>query len=322
MSNFHRRVYKRRFNDGTPLVSCILTTYNRESLLSRALNSIINQSYKKLQIIIVDDGSTDRTAEVVMSYSEERIIYVRHVKNLGLAKSRNTGMQYSAGEYVTFLDDDDEWAEKKIEKQLECFETSSCMNLGMVSCGIRRIKSGVPQEFKESLWGDLSNKIIIDQPLVGNGSCVMVTKKACDDVGLIDERIKRGIDGFLFFKIAQNYQIDYCEDILVNYYEDGFDRITTFQSEKQIHEALDSDAVLFSYVNNHLNKKRRLKNRFFLRQCLYCIALNRYSDALGFFIQSLPWAIFDRKIILIVGYLMFPVTFSGVYRKRIGLKFD
>ena len=310
-------IYDRQVYNNTPLVSCILTTYNREALFVRALNSIINQTYKNLQIIIVDDNSIDRTAEIALSFSDTRLLYIKHEMNFGLAKSRNTGMRYSRGEYICFLDDDDEWDKRKIERQLECFQESNCINLGMVTCGIRRIKHGVSREFKESLRGDLSQKIIIDQPLVGNGSCVMIKKSVCYDVGEIDERIKRGIDGFHFFKIAQRYQIDYCEDVLVNYYEDGQDRITRFQTKEKIQEAIDSETVKHSHVNVQLNKNRRLKNRFYFRQCLYCIALDKYRDALRLFIKSLPWAIFDRRIIYVVSYTLFPAFISSVYRKKL-----
>ena len=102
-----------------PLVSVVIPTYNRADLIDRAINSVIEQSYKNLEIIVVDDNSQDKTAEVVNSLGDNRIHYYYHNTNLGGSAARNTGVNKSQGKYIAFLDSDDVWLPHKLENQLE-----------------------------------------------------------------------------------------------------------------------------------------------------------------------------------------------------------
>lgn len=106
-----------------PLVSIVIATYKRRKRLSRALSSLVDQSYKNLEIIIVDDNANEEwnlnVNEVLNSFKNENIIYIKNNKNLGSAKSRNIGISQSNGSYVTFLDDDDIYLNLKIERQLK-----------------------------------------------------------------------------------------------------------------------------------------------------------------------------------------------------------
>ncbi len=101
-----------------PLVSVIVPTYNRADLISYTLDSAIKQSYKNLEIIVIDDGSVDNTEEVVKAIGDPRICYICHPSNRGGSAARNTGIEVARGEYIAFLDSDDLWAPEKIELQL------------------------------------------------------------------------------------------------------------------------------------------------------------------------------------------------------------
>ena len=192
-----------------PLVTCILTTYNRSSLLPRSVKSVLTQDYINIELIIVDDFSSDSTREYVSLLNDRRVRYYRHPENLGLAASRNTGLRASKGSYICFLDDDDEWLPNKISLQLNVFNTSELPCLGVVSCGIRRINGTSSSEFRETLRGNLLEKMAINQPLVGNGSCVMITREAFTKVGFFDTRYKRGIDGFYYTRLARYFLFDF-----------------------------------------------------------------------------------------------------------------
>ncbi|PJM76389.1 glycosyltransferase family 2 protein [Bifidobacterium felsineum] len=100
-----------------PKVSIIIPTYNRESTLKRSINSILNQTYKSFELIIVDDGSTDKTKEVVNSFNDGRIIYL-YQQNKGACAARNYGISIARGKYIAFQDSDDEWLPNKLEMQL------------------------------------------------------------------------------------------------------------------------------------------------------------------------------------------------------------
>jgi glycosyltransferase involved in cell wall biosynthesis len=102
-----------------PLVSCIIPTYNRAHIVGRAIQSVLNQTYKNIEVIVVDDGSQDNTQEVVLSIKDERVRYIRLHRNFGAAFARNIGIANARGEFVAFLDSDDYFLPEKIEKQVE-----------------------------------------------------------------------------------------------------------------------------------------------------------------------------------------------------------
>lgn len=107
-------------HDHSPLVSIILCTYNRAHLVARAIASVLTQSYRNWELIIIDDGSVDDTAQVVMPVvkSDPRIMYFYHA-NTGLARSRNIGITLASGKYTTFLDSDDEYRDNHLSVRIE-----------------------------------------------------------------------------------------------------------------------------------------------------------------------------------------------------------
>jgi len=101
-----------------PLISVIVPTYNRARLLKKTLLSILNQTYKSFEIIVVDDGSDDNNLEVCNGLEDNRIRYIRIENSKDIAKVRNTGLKNSLGKYIAFCDDDDIWLSEKLEKQI------------------------------------------------------------------------------------------------------------------------------------------------------------------------------------------------------------
>lgn len=104
------------------LVSVIIPTYNRSDLIKETINSVLNQTHKNFELIIVDDGSTDNTKTVIESFKDNRIKYILQ-KHIGLpATGRNNGINIAKGDYIALLDSDDQWLPKKSEKQSEFME--------------------------------------------------------------------------------------------------------------------------------------------------------------------------------------------------------
>ena len=103
-------------NPQNPLVTVIITAYNTEKYVKQAIESVIGQTYQHLEIIVVDDGSTDQTGTIAQSFGD-KILYVRQ-ENKGESGARNTGVMRATGEYISFLDADDYYVPEKIEKEV------------------------------------------------------------------------------------------------------------------------------------------------------------------------------------------------------------
>src|SRR3989344_2261209 len=132
------------------MVSVIIPTYNRASLLSRAIESVINQTFKDFELIIVDDGSIDNTRDIVEGFRrmDARVKYLRQENSGTPAGPLNTGIKYAKGQYAAFLDDDDEWLPSKLEKQIRLFQISKKPNLGIVGCGCFIIRGDKIKTYK------------------------------------------------------------------------------------------------------------------------------------------------------------------------------
>lgn len=116
-----------------PRVSIIVPTYNRAAYLPRALDSVEAQTFKDWELLLVDDGSTDATAQVIEPYAKrwgDRFVYLKQEKNRGASGARNIGIDHSRGRYIAFLDSDDEFRPRKLERQLSLFKR--CPTLGFV----------------------------------------------------------------------------------------------------------------------------------------------------------------------------------------------
>ena len=111
-----------------PAVSVIIPTYNRAEFLRLAITSVLNQTFQDFEIIVVDDASEDHTHEVMNNLNDKRIKYIRHEVNKRVSAARNTGVLHSSGDYIAFLDDDDEWLPSKLQRQVALLEdsTSTC----------------------------------------------------------------------------------------------------------------------------------------------------------------------------------------------------
>ena len=116
-------------------LSVVIPVYNREGSILRAIDSVRGQTFADFELIVVDDGSTDRTvATIVSGCKEPRLRLLRHATNQGAAAARNTGILNARGEWIAFLDSDDEWAADKLLRQVEALSSAAPMTLACV-CG-------------------------------------------------------------------------------------------------------------------------------------------------------------------------------------------
>ena len=205
-----------------PKVSVIIPTYNRENLIKRSINSLLSQTNQDFEIIIADDASTDNTAEVIKSFQSDKIRYFRLEENSGQCVSRNRAIQMARGEYIGFLDSDDEWLPEKIEKQLSVFETSDDPKLGAVYCGFiekDEIKNQTNIINRDNLRGDIY-KSLLQGFCPSTPTMFLVKKKALEKVKGFDENLPTFVDYDLWLRIAkEGFTFDFVNEPLIVKYE-------------------------------------------------------------------------------------------------------
>ncbi|NQT32168.1 MAG: glycosyltransferase [Candidatus Omnitrophica bacterium] len=209
-------------NHSIPEVSVIISTCNRAHLVGRAIKSVLMQTFRNFELIVVDDASEDNTGEVVKSFQDERIKYVRHGSNEGAPHARNEGIKLAQGEYIAFLDDDDEWMTEKLEKQLNKIKTSPS-KVGVIYSGIEVIEDGESDigikkcpEYK----GDLRNQLL-KRSTVGSVSKVLVKRECFDKAGMFDENLRSCQDWDMWLRISKYYEFDFAPEILVKIHMHG-----------------------------------------------------------------------------------------------------
>jgi glycosyltransferase involved in cell wall biosynthesis len=188
------------------LVSVIIPTYNRENYITKAIDSVLNQSYKNYEIIVVDDGSTDNTKEVLEPYMD-KIKYI-YQDNAGVYTARNVGIHCAKGQWVAFLDSDDQWLPEKLSHQLECMHRTgiqACFTNSVFSDGKQLLERQCPQPEKESV----KEKIITDpfEPFIIGAhplsiQTMLVAKDLLEKTGCFNGRMRIGNDTQLIFNLA------------------------------------------------------------------------------------------------------------------------
>jgi len=204
-----------------PQVSVIIPTFSRAEVLPIAIRSVLNQTFQDLEILIVDDGSSDTTQAVVKSFDDDRIHYIRHPKPRGGAAARNTGIAHSRGEYVAFLDDDDEWNPEKLTRQVEKI-VASPPDVGGVYTGcfvLDRNNDQILGQVVPVEDGDVQEALLAGN-CIGGASSILIRHECLERVGLFDERLASFHEYDLWLRVARHYQFGCIRAPLVKHYLD------------------------------------------------------------------------------------------------------
>ena len=235
------------------LVSVNITTYNRALLLRRCLDSVLEQRYGLMEVVVVDDCSQDETSVVMEEYlkRDTRIKYIRHKTNKGNAQARNTALQQCNGYYVAFMDDDDEWIDPdKLVKQVQIFEESTDPRLGIICSSVKRIdKQGREKVKIEHRPLHLTSHILVRNGIIHN-STVMTKRHIMLEIGGFDIDLPYGIDAEFFrtMIVEYKYDIHFMPDVTTAYHEHDGMRMTT-NSNADIKKTLKANIFI---IRKHL----------------------------------------------------------------------
>lgn len=200
-----------------PIVSVVIPTHNRARLVRRSLRSVLQQTYRDLEVIVIDDGSTDDTQKQIATFlNDARVRYI-YQNNRGLAAARNRGICASQGSYVAFLDDDDLWLPDKLENQVHLLETND--HVSAVHCDFRFVDTNgniLPIRYRRpASRGSIYEDLMFDNVITGSGSGVLVRRQCLTEVGLFDENLGACEDQDLWRRIALVHDFGYIDEVLL-----------------------------------------------------------------------------------------------------------
>jgi glycosyltransferase involved in cell wall biosynthesis len=246
-----------------PTVSVIIPTYNRAGLLREAIQSVLNQTYQDFEIIVVDDGSTDNTEEVMRKVDDDRIIYLKHKQNKGGAAARNTGIKHAKGEYIAFLDSDDLWCLHKLEKQVEILERHE--DISFVYSNIMYIDSNGKFKakgfsLKRFRSGHLYRETLLREVMCGYPQTWLIRKTCFEDIGDFDIEFKTSHDRDMSVRLAKHYKMHGIQEPLTLVRKHFLPRLRGSSSVEQI------EYYWFKFLNKLFNDidrdlSEKLKNK-------------------------------------------------------------
>ncbi|MCK5736725.1 MAG: glycosyltransferase family 2 protein [Spirochaetaceae bacterium] len=211
------------------LISVIIPTFNREGLILRALDSVLTQSFRDFEILVIDDGGSDGTAELVKKRAEEHSsvpVYYKHIPNKGVAAARNYGIRKSSGRWIALLDSDDEWVPEKLEKQLGFLHDNP--GLSLTHTGELWIRNGVrvnPPKSYRKYGGDVFERCL---PVCMIGpSTALFSRDLFEKTGGFNENFPVCEDYDFWLRVTRRYQAGYIDENLTIKYGGHADQLST-----------------------------------------------------------------------------------------------
>lgn len=282
-----------------PLVSVIMPAFNAGKTINESILSVINQTYKNWELIVVNDGSQDNTSEIVKKFKNENILLIEQT-NKGVSNARNVGIHNSKGEYIAFLDADDLWVSSKLEKSLIEFDSSSC---DLIYSRIKIFKNNINDAssfiYRELIVerDDYYRLLIYDyMPTL----TVVVKKSVLEKIGYFDELLNGTEDWDLWIRITKEHKIKFIQEELAYYrnHESGLSK----QSDKQL---LEEFKVIKKHVLSNISLPKSVKNKLLWvwnkKKLSNCFKKKKYFSALKLYfimIFLIPFSLLNFKVVL------------------------
>lgn len=267
-----------------PTVSVVVPTYNRSSRLEPTLRSALEQESIDVEVIVVDDASTDDTRDVVESFEDSRLRYRRHETNRGGSAARNTGIEIATGEYIAFLDDDDVWAPRKLRKQVDYLEQKPD-DWVAAYCDFRVVSrsDGVPTRLRDWIgkrWSDrdararpeggeeLIPTVLTGELPLGGSSTLLVERDVVKDIGGFDPAFPRHQDWEFVVRVLRAGQLAYVDEPLVEKRPSG---------SPSVERVAEGKRLLFKKYNDEIRTAER-DDRDIVGTHRFVLAKHYYMD--------------------------------------------
>ncbi|OFU49969.1 glycosyltransferase family 2 protein [Aerococcus sp. HMSC10H05] len=301
-----------------PKVSIIIPTFGRSDRITRAIDSALNQSYNNIEVIVVDDNdpkSIDRlkTEENVSKYLKNpKFKYFQHKKNLNGAVARNTGIKHSEGDYITFLDDDDEYYNDKVMQQVNALSNLD-FSWGMCYTGYKKIDQfGKIQVSAEKAEGFLPVQSLSKNLFMGSGSNFMIRKEIIDEVNGFDETFQRNQDLEFMSRILLKYKIKYVNYMGILIHNEIREKKYTYNETKAINLNYKKrfSKIIAQLSSDDQNKVWLILSLIDLRAAL---SFKEFGDAISIYRNS------KLNFIVLIKYFYY-ILYRAVTKKSFGFK--
>jgi len=294
-----------------PKISAIITTLNRAEFFRRAIESVLNQTYSDFELLILDNSSIDNTEEIAKSFRDKRVRYIKH-QPLSISQARNLGLKKARGEFIGFLDDDDEWLPNKLEAQLQVFENKN-QNCGLVYGGFVRVDDfGRELGFhRPRLKGNVFINLLSQKdPFTGSASNPILRKSVFRVIGEYNEKVLVGEDFELYLRLAEKFEVDFTPEIVFKIRSHSGPRLGD-----KIKEAADLEILILRNYKDFFEKNSKLKSQFLQKIGGKFCRLGRLKEG-RFYIKE---AIKTYPLNLIA-YFQYGISFCGIlfYQKTHG----
>lgn len=286
------------------LVSVVIPAFNAEQHIKECIDSVLNQTYKNLEIIIIDDGSTDNTIDVITAYKDEKIKLFKQ-KNSGSAVARNYAIKQASGIWIAFIDSDDIWLPEKLQKQLENCSDHVWSHTDMFFYG-----DIYPEHTKTSDLTPKHSGLILKSLLIENSigtSSVVINRKIFDELGGFNTDYRALQDWDFWLRVAEKYQVCYLDEPMVYY------RVHSSSVSRNARKTLPYHIDL---INNVISKQRgeeknlqKIKYKALSRSCQICSQISEqekdylyscYCAARSLFYRPQDMSNYSRLIKIIV----------------------
>ncbi|RJO60425.1 glycosyltransferase family 2 protein [candidate division WS5 bacterium] len=267
----------------TPFFTVIIPTFNRPDYLKEAVQSVLNQTFDKFEVIVVDDHSLTHTKKVVDAFQDNRILYILNDRSRGPGGARNSGMLKARGQWIAFLDDDDTWLPEKLELLYEKIQEAD-PETGLIYTGYasydfsnkKEISYYVPQK-----KGWIQNELLYNN-YIGSTSVVSVRADIPGVVGYMDEQLYKFEDGEFYIRIAGLFKIDFINKTLTYYRKFNENKLSlNYENTLNAYKLyLDKHKIL-------INSSPRLRHRI---SSLIFIAALKQKKWIAVF-EALPWTL-------------------------------
>ena len=296
-----------------PFFSIITPVFNRVDTISNEITSVLEQTFVDFEMLIIDDGSTDATLEIVQSFFDNRIKIFKTPKNGGAAAARNIGIQEANGNYISFLDSDDFYQPDFLQESFDILEKSS-EKIGFMWTGLLwNEKDNIKMEFWEPKFNTSSYITFLNSLHIGTNSGITVKRKVFEICGYFDENLKAAEDTDFFLRITQQFDYTFSSKYLITINRDGKDRLS-----KDLKKNAEAYKVIFPKHRHIIDSSKLLQKKYYYKMMWLSFYLPNKKIASNYFFFLVNNRLINLKSLCIfLIYFFLPLKKASFVHRKI-----